>query len=559
MAEEKVIVPTRDEIRVLGLDSENTHDLIRQAQEADAADRRLTIKEAIKKYKKACFWAMILSTSLVMEGYDLVIITSFYGQTQFQNRFGTYDATTDTKSITAQWQSVLSNSALIGQLVGLVINTYAQDKFGCRQTMMTFMVWMLVAIFIPFFAPSLSVLAFGEFICGIPWGVFQTLSTSYASEVVPTVLRPYVTAYVCMCWGGGILLSSGVVRAVVNVEGDLGWRLPFALQWVWPIPLFIAAYLAPESPRNCVRRGRKDEAREALTKLRQDTPERHQQVETTLAYIAYTTELEKAETENATFADCFKGTNLRRTEINCVVWAAQILCGNAILGYSVVFLEAAGFNEVQAFDLNISLSACYIIGGVICWLLMPGLGRATLYMGGMTFMFFCLVAIGGLGFDSSQKSQLAIGILLVISTLANMTTIGPVCYPIVAETPSGRLRYKTVTIGRFIYNVTGIFSNSVTPRMISATDSLAWNWGAKAGLFYAGTNLLCNIWCWFRLPETKGRTFGEIDLMFDNHVPARKFKYTTVDQFAVDTSAKSVAGSISEKHEQNGAHIEQVN
>lgn len=75
MAEEKVVVPTRDEIRVLGLDSEHTHDLIRRAQEADAADRQLTIKEAIKKYKKACFWAMILSTSLIMEGYDLVIVS----------------------------------------------------------------------------------------------------------------------------------------------------------------------------------------------------------------------------------------------------------------------------------------------------------------------------------------------------------------------------------------------------------------------------------------------------------------------------------------------------
>jgi SP family general alpha glucoside:H+ symporter-like MFS transporter len=62
------------------------------------------------------------------------------------------------------------------------------------------------------------------------------------------------------------------------------------------------------------------------------------------------------------------------------------------------------------------------------------------------------------------------------------------------------------------------------------TIQLAWNWGAKAGLFYAGTNLLCNIWCWFRLPETKDRTFGEIDLMFDNRVPARKFKHTRVDR-----------------------------
>ncbi|MBE3048138.1 hypothetical protein IMZ48_37660 [Candidatus Bathyarchaeota archaeon] len=57
-----------------------------------------------------------------------------------------------------------------------------------------------------------------------------------------------------------------------------------------------------------------------------------------------------------------------------------------------------------------------------------------------------------------------------------------------------------------------------------------WGWGAKAGLFYAGTNLLCNIWCWSRLSDTKDRTFGEIDLLFDNKVPARKFKYTKVDR-----------------------------
>lgn len=263
-------------------------------------------------------------------------ITSFYGQTQFSNRFGTYDATTGKNLISASWQSGLSNSALVGQLLGLALNTYAQDRFGCRRTMMAFMVWLLLTIFIPFFAPSLPVLAFGEFMCGIPWGVFQTLSTSYAAEVVPTVLRAYVTAFVCMCWGFGILLSSGVVRAVVDVPGDLGWKLPFAIQWVWPIPLFIAAYFAPESPWNSVRRGNTDEARQALTRLRQDTPERAQQVESTLAYIIYTTELEKAETADASFIDCFKGTNLRRTEINCVVWAAQILCGNAILGYSVV-------------------------------------------------------------------------------------------------------------------------------------------------------------------------------------------------------------------------------
>lgn len=74
MAEERVVVPTWNEAKVLDFDAADTHNLIRQAQEADAADKQLTIREAIKKYKKACFWAMALSTSLIMEGYDLVIV-----------------------------------------------------------------------------------------------------------------------------------------------------------------------------------------------------------------------------------------------------------------------------------------------------------------------------------------------------------------------------------------------------------------------------------------------------------------------------------------------------
>lgn len=118
-----------------------------------------------------------------------------------------------------------------------------------------------------------------------------------------------------MCWGAGILLSSGVVRAVVNVNGDLGWKLPFVMQWVWPIPLLIGAYIAPESPWNSVRRDKIDEARESLKRLRQDSPDKDREVEATLAYIRHTTALELAETAGASFWECFRGTNLRRTEI----------------------------------------------------------------------------------------------------------------------------------------------------------------------------------------------------------------------------------------------------
>lgn len=50
-----------------------------------------------------------------------------------------------------------------------------------------------------------------------------------------------------MAWGMGGFLSSGMARAALNISGDWSWRMPYCLQWVWPVPLFILAWFAPES------------------------------------------------------------------------------------------------------------------------------------------------------------------------------------------------------------------------------------------------------------------------------------------------------------------------
>jgi MFS transporter, SP family, general alpha glucoside:H+ symporter len=47
-------------------------------------------------------------------------------------------------------------------------------------------------------------------------GVFQTLTTTYAAEVTPVVLRPYLTTYVNLCWVIGQLLAAGILKAFVS-------------------------------------------------------------------------------------------------------------------------------------------------------------------------------------------------------------------------------------------------------------------------------------------------------------------------------------------------------
>jgi hypothetical protein len=69
------IVPTERELKAIDLNTNDLVDLVRQAEQSDAADRQLTNGQALKQYKAATFWAMVLSTSLIMEGFDLVTVS----------------------------------------------------------------------------------------------------------------------------------------------------------------------------------------------------------------------------------------------------------------------------------------------------------------------------------------------------------------------------------------------------------------------------------------------------------------------------------------------------
>lgn len=72
---------------------------------------------------------------------------------------------------------------------------------------------------------------------------------------------------------------------------------------------------------------------------------------------------------------------------------SQVLDGNPLTSYAVVFLEAAGFSEIQTFDINISICACFVIGVLICYLIFPFFGRKTIYMSGLTSMCLILIVV----------------------------------------------------------------------------------------------------------------------------------------------------------------------
>lgn len=61
-------------------------------------------------------------------------------------------------------------------------------------------------------------------------------------------------------------------------------------------------------------------------------------IDEALAMIEHTNELEEELKEGIRFHDCFKGTDLRRTEIVVGIWLVQTLGGQNLRGYFAYFL-----------------------------------------------------------------------------------------------------------------------------------------------------------------------------------------------------------------------------
>jgi SP family general alpha glucoside:H+ symporter-like MFS transporter len=122
-------------------------------------------------------------------------------------------------------------------------------------------------------------------------------------------------SYINMCWGIGIFLSSGVVRATLTINSDWGWRLPFVIQWVWPIPLIIAVYFAPESPWWLVRQGRHEDAEKSVIRLTNPEVFSQEDAKRSVANMIHTTAIEREIQAGTSYLQCFRGIDLRRTEI----------------------------------------------------------------------------------------------------------------------------------------------------------------------------------------------------------------------------------------------------
>ncbi|EXF80193.1 sugar porter family MFS transporter [Colletotrichum fioriniae PJ7] len=513
-------------------------------------ERQMSVRDSFRFWPKAILFSFIISLAIIMEGYDTNLMSNFYAFPAFMKRYGDQVDANGDPLVSARWQTIINNGTQAGSILGLILNGIITEWIGYKKTMIVAMVAMIGAVFIPFFSNGLPMFLAGALIQGIPWGIFQTLAVTYAADICPMSLRGYMTSWVNMCWVIGQLISSGMLRGLLQIDNQWGYRIPFAIQWVWPVPIIIGTLFAPESPWWLVRQNRLEDAREAVRKLTSPKSDIDFDLDAHIEMMRVTNQFEIEVSSGAHYWDCFRGVDLRRTEIACMVWLTQSFCGVPFMGYGTQFMINAGLSSENGFTMSLVQNCIGLIGCIIAWYIMTHIGRRTLYLAGLSAMFVILVVIGGIGIPQDAAGlparSWAVGALIIVMLFSFQLSVGPSCYTLVAEMPSTRLRVKTVALSRAFYNCGGFIVNALQPKIVGKND---WNWGARGGFFWAGITVLFLTWTFFRLPEPFGLTYSEIDLLFEHRVGARHFSQEAAD------SLRPQLEEVANRHEKLAATV----
>lgn len=475
------------------------------------------------------------SVANFVAAFDPQLLGNLYAMPAFQKDFG-YPFE-DGYLISAAWQTGLSMGNPIGQVVGALAAGYPMEWYGRKKTFNACVIMVTGLVFIQFFARSLKVLLAGELLGGLVLGAFVVIAPAYASEVTPLAMRSVSTSYVNLCFVTGQLLGNGVTAATKNIESHWAYSIPFALQWFWILIIIPGMPFAPESPWWLARQGRLDDAETALRRL----SSKKVNVKAVLAQIIETDKLETQMEAGSTYLDVFRKVNWRRTEVAIGVYATQVLCGIYLINYGTYFFSLAGLNTTQAYDMGIGFLAVGWVSTVMSWYLMQRFGRRILYNLGLAILTIIMFLVGILDVVPTKGAIWTQSALLLVWNFTfdwryvqllpfplpprrpflTLCSVGPVAYAIFCEVSATRVRSKTIAVATAIQAIVGIVMTVAIPYLINPDQA---NLRGKLGFFFGGLSVPCMIWCWFRVPEMKGRTYEELDIMFERGVPTREFK-----------------------------------
>lgn len=109
------------------------HGAIDDARQASDEEHAQTLWQAISANRKAVIWSMLISMTIIMEGYDTILMGNFFGYPEFQKMYG-QDYGGDTGyQVSGPWQTGLNMASTVGAVFGRYITSQFSLEAGLTE------------------------------------------------------------------------------------------------------------------------------------------------------------------------------------------------------------------------------------------------------------------------------------------------------------------------------------------------------------------------------------------------------------------------------------------
>ena len=399
-------------------------------------------------------------------------------------------------SLSPGMEEIVVSSVLLGSLIGAVAGGVLADRLGRRRLLIVTAIVFGLGAIAAALAPGTASLIAARVIAGAAIGIASFVAPLYISEIAPVAIRGKLVSINQVALTSGIVLSYCIDYAFA---GSQAWRWMFAMAVIPAAAFGIGLFFIPDSPRWLAGRGRTDQARTVLKRIR--APE---QVEGELNQIKQSVGQQKGNWSE------LLSPFLRPAMIVGVGLAiAQQITGiNTVIYYAPTIFKFAGLSSASVAILaSVGVGVVNVVFTLVAMQLIDRVGRRPLLLASLAGMALGLTVLG-LAFSLPQLSG-SLGWIAVASLMVYVGSfavgLGPVFWLILSEIYPLRIRGRAMSVG----TVANWSANLIVAlSFLTLTQVLG-----KAFTFWLYGVVTIGAWlfAFFLVPETKGKTLEEIE------------------------------------------------
>ncbi|KAH9223891.1 sugar transporter [Leptodontidium sp. 2 PMI_412] len=470
------------------------------------------------------FISCFASIGGVLFGYDQGVISGVLVMSNFAKNFPSL-----AHDLTLQgWMVAVLT---LGAMFGAFVNGPIADKISRRWDLLLANVIFLIGSTIQAAAVNVPMVFVGRFIAGLAIGQLSMVVPLYLGELAPPNIRGSLIALQQLGITVGIMIAFWLDYGTQHIGGtgdgqsEAAWRFPLALQCLPSLILGAGTFFLPYSPRWLMSKGREEEVRATLLRLRRVDPNDPRLTIEFLdikAACIFDNESVAARFPGITsrftlslkqYQELFVVRHLnRRLIIACLLQIIQQFTGiNAIIYYAPQIFTAIGLT-----GNSVDLLATGVVGVINFFSTIPAImfldrwGRRKVLIIGAVNMTIGHLIVGTLYavYEDSWAQHHAAGwgaAVFVWYFIANFAfSIGCVNWIMPSEIFPPGVRSKAVGVSISTNWLTNFIVALITPRMLKAITFGAF-------YFFMAFCIILGVWVYLCVPETKGLRIEEMD------------------------------------------------